>query len=56
MIASGTIDDYFTQIVEQKRASNAAILDGKEIEWNESSLMKELALVLSTKGREKWRI
>jgi SWI/SNF-related matrix-associated actin-dependent regulator 1 of chromatin subfamily A len=56
MIASGTIDDYFSELVEQKRAIVAAALDNKEIEWQQQSLMKELAEMLVSKGREKWRL
>ncbi len=56
MIAAGTIDDYFTELVEQKRAIVASALDNKTIEWNQSSLMQELATALVTRGREKWRL
>lgn len=56
MIASGTIDEYFTELVEAKRAIVAGALDGKEIKWDEASLMKELATVLVTKGRKKWSL
>jgi SNF2 family DNA or RNA helicase len=56
MLASGTIDDYFTQLVEQKRAIVAATLDNKTIEWNQQSLMKELAEILVTKGRKAWSL
>lgn len=56
MIASGTIDEYFTQLVEQKRAIVAATLDNRQIEWNQQSLMKELAETLVTKGRKGWSL
>lgn len=56
MIATGTIDDFFTELVEVKRARFAATVDNKSIEWNESSLMKELAEVLVTKGRKAWSL
>lgn len=55
MIASGTIDEYFTELVEIKRGIVAATLDGKEIQWNSNGLMKELAEVLTTRGRERWK-
>lgn len=55
-IASGTIDEYFTELVEKKRAIVAGALDAKEMKWEENSLMKELALMLTTKGRERWKI
>jgi SWI/SNF-related matrix-associated actin-dependent regulator 1 of chromatin subfamily A len=56
MLASGTIDEYFTELVEVKRAIVAATMDKKEIAWNQSSLMRELAEVLVTRGRKAWRL
>jgi SNF2 family DNA or RNA helicase len=55
-IASETIDEYFTELVEQKRAIVASTLDNKEIPWESNSLMKELAGVLLTKGKRKWSL
>ncbi len=55
MIATGTIDEYFTELVEQKRSIVSSVLDGKVIEWDQQSLMKELTQTLLTKGRERWR-
>lgn len=56
MLASGTIDEYFTELVEVKRAIVAATLDNKEIAWEQQSLMKELAETLLTKGRKAWSL
>jgi SNF2 family DNA or RNA helicase len=56
MLASETIDEYFTELVEQKRAIVAATLDNKEIAWESSSLLKELAQILVTKGKKSWRL
>lgn len=56
MIASGTIDEYFTELVEIKRSIVMATLDGKEVQWNQNSLMKELAETLTSKGRERWKL
>lgn len=56
MLASGTIDEYFTELVEQKRAIVASALDGVQMQWDQNSLMKELAQMLLSKGREKWRL
>lgn len=54
MIASGTIDEYFTEIVERKRAIIAAAMDGKEVQWESASLMRELADTLVRGGKKKW--
>jgi SWI/SNF-related matrix-associated actin-dependent regulator 1 of chromatin subfamily A len=56
MLASETIDEYFTELVEQKRAIVASTLDNKEIEWDQSSLMTELANILVTKGKKAWKL
>jgi SWI/SNF-related matrix-associated actin-dependent regulator 1 of chromatin subfamily A len=56
MIASGTIDEYFTELVERKRAIVSSSLDGKEIVWDETSLMSELAAMLISKGRKGWTL
>jgi SNF2 family DNA or RNA helicase len=56
MIATETIDEYFTELVEQKRAIVANTLDNKHIEWDSNSLMKELASVLITKGNKKFTL
>ena len=53
-VAVGTIDEFFADLVEQKRSYVASTLDGKEIQWNEASLIKELAEILATKGAKKW--
>jgi SWI/SNF-related matrix-associated actin-dependent regulator of chromatin subfamily A-like protein 1 len=55
-IASETIDEYFTEIVEQKRSILSSTLDGKEMVWQTESLMKELAEVLVRKGKKSWRL
>lgn len=56
MIASETIDEYFTELVEQKRAIVASTMDNKEIQWDQNSLMQELAQVLVTKGKKAWKL
>jgi SNF2 family DNA or RNA helicase len=54
LIAAGTVDDFLTDIVEQKRANVANTLDGKDIVWDEKSLHNQLAAVLREKGLMKW--
>lgn len=56
LLASGTIDEYFTELVERKRAIVAQTLDNKEMKWEQNSLMKELAEMLVMKGRQKWSL
>lgn len=56
MLASGTIDEKFTELVEQKRAIIANTLDGKDYQWDQTSLMKELATVLVMTGKKKWSL
>lgn len=56
MIATETIDEYFTDLVEQKRSYVASALDGQVVDWNESSLLKELAMILVSKGKKKWTL
>lgn len=56
MICSETIDEYFTTLVEQKRAIVAAALDNKAIAWDENSLMSELAAILVAKGKPAWSL
>lgn len=56
MIASETIDEYFTELVESKRAIVASTMDNKEIQWDQASLMSELANILVTKGKKAWSL
>jgi len=56
MVAIGTVDEFFSEIVERKREIVGKTLDGKEAAWDQSSLMKELAETLSISGGRKWSI
>jgi SNF2 family DNA or RNA helicase len=53
-IAVGTIDEFFTEIVEKKRTYVGNTLDGTEAKWDETSIVKELADVLRQRGGGKW--
>ena len=53
-IAVGTVDEFFSEIVEKKRGYCANVVDGVEYVWEESSLMQELAEVLAQSGGRKW--
>ena len=54
LIAAGTIDDFLTELVERKRAILYSTLENKDVEWEESSLMVELANALHVRGLKKW--
>ena len=54
MIALGTIDEYFTGLVEAKRQVIASTMKGETMS-DESTLMNELADILASKGRKAWK-
>ena len=56
MVAIGTVDEFFSEIVERKREIVGKTLDGKAAEWDQSSLIKELAETLSLSGGRRWSI
>jgi SNF2 family DNA or RNA helicase len=57
MVAIGTVDEFFAEIVERKREIVSATLGGKGVEkWDQSSLIKELAETLAQKGGQRWSI
>jgi SNF2 family DNA or RNA helicase len=56
MIAAGTIDDFFTELVEKKRSGFKSAMDGEFTNWQESDLMKELFAVLAAKSIKQWRL
>jgi SNF2 family DNA or RNA helicase len=56
MLAVGTIDDYFSELVERKRQYCKSSYGEEYVQWDESSLMKELMETLATKGRQQWRL
>lgn len=56
MIATETIDEYFSELVESKRAIIASTMDNKEIQWDQASLLTELAAILVSKGKKAWSL
>lgn len=52
-LAEDTIDEYFADLVENKRKIVKSTLTGKELSYNEESLIRELVELTTTKGR-KW--
>lgn len=55
-VAVGTIDEFFAELVEKKRSLTATALDGIVTDWEESSIIKELASILLAKGGAKWQL
>jgi SNF2 family DNA or RNA helicase len=56
ILVTNSIDEYFTELVEIKRANTDQTLDGVEYDFNEASLVKELSAVLAQKGSKKWKL
>jgi SWI/SNF-related matrix-associated actin-dependent regulator of chromatin subfamily A-like protein 1 len=52
-IATGTIDEYFTEIVETKRRAMKEVLEGQTSEWDETGLLTALYETIQAKGRKK---
>lgn len=56
VIATGTIDEWFAEIVERKRSLFKATMgDSGAGAWDETSIMKELMEAAYTKARSLWR-
>lgn len=49
--ATGTIDEFFAEIVERKREIVGSTLDGKADKWDQSSIMMELAQTVVNRWR-----
>jgi len=56
LIAAGTVDDFLTQIVEEKRRNVKQTLDFESVTWDEQSIMSQLKDVLMRKGLQRWTI
>lgn len=57
LVALGTVDEFFAELVEKKREVVGSVLESRELrDWNESSLIKELAEILLQKGGKKWQL
>lgn len=53
-VATGTVDEFFADLVEKKREIVGKTLDGKAVQWNETTLMKELMAIIAQRGGKKW--
>ncbi len=56
IVAVGSIDEYFADLVEQKRALLKHALDKVDEDWHESDLVRELAETILKKGYKKWQM
>lgn len=58
LLAVGTIDEYFSELVERKRQYFEEAMRGEksDTQWNETSLMMELGDILSQSGKQKWSL
>lgn len=57
LLAVGTVDEHLTQIIERKVRHIAQIdggYKGEAVVWEESSVIKELAEILASSGKESW--
>lgn len=54
MVALGTVDEFFSELVERKREIVKKTLSGDAVAWDQSSLVKELAENLLARGKKKW--
>lgn len=56
-VAVGTVDEFFSKIVEEKREIVSKTLGNEETpKWDQSSLIRELAEVLASTGGRQWNI
>jgi SNF2 family DNA or RNA helicase len=56
LVSVGTVDEFFSEIVERKREIVTATLGGEAVEWDQSSIMKELTEILAATGGQRWKI
>lgn len=55
-VAVGTVDEFFSEIVERKRQIVDSTLGGEACDWDQSSIMKELAATLAASGGQRWKV
>jgi SNF2 family DNA or RNA helicase len=56
MVAIGTIDEWFTELVDTKRKHLTSLLDMKEASMDETSLTREMMDIIYNQGRKKWSL
>lgn len=56
-LAGGTIDEYFSELVEAKRKNMLQTMRGEDnMSFSEGSLMRELTEIIAAKGGKKWKL
>jgi len=53
-IALGTPDEFLTEIKERKREICRKTMGNEAVQWNQTSVIKEMAELLFAKGGKKW--
>ena len=56
ILAIGTIDDWMTSLIEEKRAIFEQAMNGEEVEAAEMELMRALMKKIVEEGRRKWKL
>lgn len=57
MVALGTIDEYFAELVERKREIVKKTMTGKEtVAWDQSQIIQEISRLLSSKNKSRWTL
>ena len=54
IIATGTVDEFLTGIIEEKRSYVSSAIDFIKVNWHESDIVSALAEVLAKQGGKKW--
>lgn len=55
-LATGTIVEWLSDLVEKKRKIVKQTMTGEELTWTEESLMRELVEMVARKGGKKWSL
>ena len=56
MIAKGTIDEWITALIDEKRVDVTATLDGRETTIEETALTREMMDIIFREGRTRWKL
>jgi len=56
MIAVSTIDEWLTNLIDEKRIDVTATLDGRYVTPDETSLTREMMEIIYREGRQRWKL